>query len=340
MPNCSIEFPPYFCSPAEDGGDRQEINHRFCKPMVGGSNPSPGTMASQHFPCFLLRQPEAQGVIYHDDDVCTQPGGDPFRCTRGDSDPRPGTVSFRDADARTALDRTLLHALQQVGFYFIVNHRVPQSLIDATFTAAQQFHAQSRAREVGPADQPAQRWLSPFKGSTIRHSQLNRNNRPDLNEAFFVKRDLPPDHPDVVAGKVFRSTNQWPPPALPGFRATVNAYYAAMEGLARSLLPLYAEALELPSTWFDSLFNDPMCTLLMSHYPKQDAQNANEFGIAPHSDTGFMTLLAHNRVPGFRSDCRAACGSMRRRCRAAFCSMAATCCAAGAMTAASRHRIG
>ena len=199
--------------------------------------------------------------------------------------------------ARAALGLELRHALEQVGFYFVVNHAIPQPLIDATFLAAQQFHAQPEAAKLALLINRHNVGYLPFKGSTIRHSQLNTDNRPDLNEAYFVKRDLPVSHPDVVSDKPFRSANKWPD-ALPGFRQGVNAYCASMENLAKSLLPLYAEALELPSTWFDSLFSEPMYTVRLSHYPRQEGSNANEFGIAPHSDTSFMTLLPQNRIPG------------------------------------------
>ena len=47
---------------------------------------------------------------------------------------RPG------ASAATAAE--LGHALQDVGFFVIVNHGIPQTLIDATFAEAQRFHAQ------------------------------------------------------------------------------------------------------------------------------------------------------------------------------------------------------
>lgn len=199
--------------------------------------------------------------------------------------------------ARAALGRDLRHALEQVGFYFVINHGVPQPLIDATFSAARHFHAQPEEAKLALRINRHNVGYLPFKGSTIRHSQLNENNQPDLNEAFFVKRDLPAEHPDVLAERPFRNTNKWPDD-LPGFRETVNAYCEAMEGLAKSLLPLYAEALELSATWFDQFFSEPMYTVRMSHYPKQAGSNANEFGIAPHSDTSFMTLLPQNRIAG------------------------------------------
>jgi isopenicillin N synthase-like dioxygenase len=88
------------------------------------------------------------------------------------------------------------------------------------------------------------------------------------------------------------------PDDLPGFRDAVLAYQYAMEAPGKSLLPLYAAALDLPPDWFNEAFAEPMFTLRSAHYPRQDVVEENEFGLAPHSDTSFMTLLAQNDIPG------------------------------------------
>jgi isopenicillin N synthase-like dioxygenase len=90
--------------------------------------------------------------------------------------------------------------------------------------------------------------------------------KPNVNEAFFLKRDLPTDHPDVLAHKRFRGTNMWPDD-LPGFRETVVAYCDALEALVKKMMPLYAVALELPADYFDKAFTEPQYTLRMTHYP-------------------------------------------------------------------------
>jgi isopenicillin N synthase-like dioxygenase len=71
-----------------------------------------------------------------------------------------------------------------------------------------------------------------------------------------------------------------------------------MEQLVRKLVRLYARALRLPFEYFDQPFREPQYKLRMTHYPYQADLEEGEFGIAPHTDTSFLTLLAPNDVPG------------------------------------------
>lgn len=191
------------------------------------------------------------------------------------------------------LGTELRHALEEIGFYFVVNHGVPDRLIAGAFAAAKQlFDLPEEAKLALRINQHNIGYL-PFRSSVTRHSKLNANNKPNLVEAFFTKRELTADAPV----QPFRAPNRWPE-GLPDFRKTVLAYSDAMEGLGKSLLPLYAAALGLKPDWFLEAFREPMYTLRLAHYPRQDVVQDNEFGLAPHSDTSFMTLLAQNDVPG------------------------------------------
>jgi isopenicillin N synthase-like dioxygenase len=200
------------------------------------------------------------------------------------------------AQERLAAD--LAHVFEHVGFYFIVNHGIPQSLIDDTFAAAKRFHDLPLERKLEIRLNEYNIGYLPMRGGTTRHSALSANNKPNVNEAFFCARELSLDHPDVLAGKPYRCANKWPRD-LPGFRDSCLAYSTALEKLARSLVPAYALALDLPETYFDAAFANPMFKLRMTHYPPQQASAVDsEFGLAPHTDTSFMTLLAPNKVPG------------------------------------------
>ncbi len=200
--------------------------------------------------------------------------------------------------ALDALGAELHRAFTEVGFYFVRNHGVPDALVEAAFAAAARFHDQPPEAKLAMSFNADNIGYLPMRGATTRMNAVEGVQRPNANAAVFFKRELPPSHPDRVAGRRFRGPNQWPA-NLPSFRATALDYAAALEGLGRRLVPIYAAALGLPQGFFDDSFREPMFTLRMTHYPQQPpAPPADEWGLAPHADTSFMTILAQNKVPG------------------------------------------
>ena len=77
------------------------------------------------------------------------------------------------------------------------------------------------------------------------------------------------------------------------------AYTDAVDALGRKLLPLCATALDLPPDTFDGAFAESQFSFRLTHYPPVAAE-ANQFGIAPHTDANFMTFLAQSEVPGLQ----------------------------------------
>jgi isopenicillin N synthase-like dioxygenase len=201
----------------------------------------------------------------------------------------PGAMECAAAELR--------FALTGIGFYFIVNHGVPESQSRGIFDQAARFHALPLERKMEIRIDKHNVGYLPMRGDTLRTSTVQTVTKPNLNEALFVARDLPDDHPDVLADRRFRSANRWPAD-LPGFRESVVAYCETMERLVQRLMPLYALALGLPAAYFDGPFREAQYKLRMTHYPSQDSPVDDEFGIAPHTDTSFLTLLAPNDVPG------------------------------------------
>jgi isopenicillin N synthase-like dioxygenase len=134
-------------------------------------------------------------------------------------------------------------------------------------------------------------------GSTIRSSAVNKNTKSDLNAALFIRRERTPDDPDVVSEKPWRGLNQWPP-GLPGFREQVLEYWNTMEGLGQKMLALYDDALGMPAGFFRERFEGAHINLRLSHYPPNLSAEDNQHGIAPHTDSGFMTFLPQSKVSG------------------------------------------
>jgi isopenicillin N synthase-like dioxygenase len=204
------------------------------------------------------------------------------------------------AGAPGALDRAaaaLRFALTEIGFYSIVNHGVPPALIREVYRQTARFHAQPLDKKLEIKLDKHNVGYLPLQGDTLRTSVVETVTKANLNEALFIARDLPDDHPDVLADRRFRSANQWPAD-LPGLRETMVEYCGTLERLAQKLVRLYARALDLPAEYFDSAFTEPQYKLRATHYPNQDNPPEDEFGIAPHTDTSFLTLLAPNEVPG------------------------------------------
>src|ERR1700757_3593704 len=166
-----------------------------------------------------------------------------------------------------ALDRAaseLRHALTEIGFYTIVNHGVPSALVHEVYRQVARFHARPLDEKLKIKLDKHNVGYLPMMGDTLRASVVAHVTKPNMSEAFFMARDLAPDHPDVVSGRRFRSANQWPD-ALPGFREPLVEYCEALERLVQHLVRVYARALNLPATYFDGPFTDSQYKLRATH---------------------------------------------------------------------------
>jgi isopenicillin N synthase-like dioxygenase len=197
-----------------------------------------------------------------------------------------------------ATSNALGRALEDVGFFVIVNHGVPQGLIDRAFAEARRFHGEPLDSKLALRMNEHNNGYMMLGRYAVWTSDVNANDKPDLNEAFFIKRERGPDDPLVRAGRRFAGPNQWPE-NLPGFRETVLSYTDTVDALGRRLLPLFAAYLGLPRDVFDAAFAESQFSFRLTHYPPVTAE-PNQFGIAPHTDANFMTFLAQSDVPGLQ----------------------------------------
>lgn len=126
-----------------------------------------------------------------------------------------------------------------------------------------------------------------------------------MNAAFVVKREVGPRN--VTLDKM-----PWPEEQahLDGFcfRKVVTRYCDAMEALALRMLPIFAVALGLAPSHFSKTFEIPLYRLRLSCYT---ATPPGEYGINPHVDTSFFTILATNAAGlVVQSRARAAAGEV------------------------------
>jgi isopenicillin N synthase-like dioxygenase len=106
---------------------------------------------------------------------------------------------------------------------------------------------------------------------------------------------------------------------LPGWRAAVTGYYTAMAQVSRALMQSVARSLKLPEHHFDDAFHRGLSTLRLLRYPERSpvelaradpavwVEHQGErlyLTGAPHTDSGFLTLLAQDGVPGLQARAR------------------------------------
>lgn len=203
-------------------------------------------------------------------------------------------LSLADDAVAAALDE----AYRAVGFCHVVGHGVPQSSIDAVFEASRRFHALPQTSKDAVSVSPAHRGYIGLATSTIVTSSIETATRPNQSESFIFGREMPPDDPDIVAGLPLSGPNQWPV-ELPEIRKPVLGYHDQMVDLCRRIRRLVAVALGAESTVFDDAFEPATTYLRLLRYPPaRPAAPTNEYGSSPHTDYGFVTLLAVDDVPG------------------------------------------
>ena len=194
--------------------------------------------------------------------------------------------------ARERLGRELREALEEIGFFYVINHGVSKALIDRTFAETARFHALSLDEKSKIAIDENHVGFMGFGGEASRTSEHHAGTiKPDVAEAFFMLRDRAPMPLDIK--------NKWPG-NLPEFRETLIAYFEAAEALFRRMLAIFATSLELPPNYFDRAFGEyeALSMLRVSHFRADDRLEANQFHLAPHTDSTFVTMLPTTEVPG------------------------------------------
>jgi isopenicillin N synthase-like dioxygenase len=178
---------------------------------------------------------------------------------------------------------------REVGFFYLTGHRVAPALFEDLLAATQKFFALPETEKmkvyIGHSEN--------HRGYVPEGEEVFAGGTKDKKEAFDLSIELPPDDPDA-AGNPLLGPNQWP--SIPGFAATVMAYYDAVFELGRILMRGFAVALGMEAQHFDALITKPPSQLRLIHYPF-DAAALDSFGIGAHTDYECFTLL-HATSPG------------------------------------------
>lgn len=184
----------------------------------------------------------------------------------------------------------IANAGKQCGFFYIEGHGIPDSLIANIRTVQREFFALPLSEKKKIAISQHNRGFL-GQGEARMHGALNH----DQKEVFFWGAELEPTHPDILANIPLCGPNQWPSQPT-DFSKTVLEYASAIQRAGNRLLKAIAVSLGGSPDFFVPFFSDPLLRGQLIRYPQTQGSEEN-FGVAPHSDFGCITLLLQE-TPG------------------------------------------
>ncbi len=198
-------------------------------------------------------------------------------------------ADLRDADFVDTVGR----ALEDIGFFAVAGHDLPESLMTRAYEAARRFYAlpdavKQRYHRAGARGQRG------FTGFGTEHAKGSR--APDLKEFWQIGRvGVADDHP------VHRpyGPNLWPDDEVPDFRHAMTELYRRLDALGARLLEACAAYVGEPPGAFRDLCTDSDTIVRVIHYPPvpPDAP-PGAVRSAAHEDINLITLLSGATAEG------------------------------------------
>nr|WP_321508474.1 2OG-Fe(II) oxygenase family protein [uncultured Celeribacter sp.] len=196
-----------------------------------------------------------------------------------------------DAEGKAVIGAEVDRICRETGFLAVTGHGVPTDTIEALWSEARAFFAQSpeAKHSVAPTPGGPYGYLGP--GTEALAKSRGEDTPPDLKESFNGgPAAIPPGETDPDALAFCYAPT--PFPDLPGFKDAWRSYYAEMENLAARIMEVFAVALGLPQDHFAPVITTPISGMRALNYPAQDkTPEKNQLRAGAHTDYGSLTIL-------------------------------------------------
>ncbi len=208
-----------------------------------------------------------------------------------------------NAATKRAIATEIDAACRSIGFLVISGHGVAEELLDRADRVTRAFFAKpiEEKRRYKTPDPAIYRGFYDIGTNAVAYSLDDREAAPDYCERFSINKveyDRTDPYYACERGRQVFAPNIWPE-SLPGFEATWTEYYRLMEGLAQSLMRLFALGLDLDEYWFDDKIDKHMTNLSANWYPDQKIPpRPGQLRIGAHTDYGSLTILKTEDKPG------------------------------------------
>jgi isopenicillin N synthase-like dioxygenase len=200
--------------------------------------------------------------------------------------------------ARQAIAGEIARTCEEVGFFYIDDHGVPEPLLAELRAAAEGFFALPREEKLR-----VRRPRGRYRGY-IPASQFNEtaDGRPPVHyEAYLTGIEIAEGDPAVDESGGLIMPNVWPV-APKGFREVVLAYQAEMARVSEALLRAFALALGGGEERLLAYFDKPLSNSSLLHYlPRPKCSVARPDDARAHYDTNALTVLLPGEVGGLEA---------------------------------------
>jgi isopenicillin N synthase-like dioxygenase len=188
--------------------------------------------------------------------------------------------------AKAAAAKAIRNACENVGFFYIRNHGIPDADIERIFEVGRRFFAL-----------PLENKLSIHKNLSPEHAgytpllaeNTDASNDGDLHECFDMVSPLArfPGRKEIGG-----DMNLWPN-SLPELKTSLDRYFRQVLELGTRLFEMVALSLRLPEDFFLPHLTHPMGMLRINSYPPQAVNSdGRQIGIGAHTDYECFTILA------------------------------------------------
>jgi len=184
-------------------------------------------------------------------------------------------------------------AVTKYGFLIIKNYPIDLKKIENVFLLYKQFF-KLPFEEKNRVNMSTT--LSNRGWGGIKAEQVNANFNPDNKEIFDCGPDIRIKH--KFEDLPYYSKNIWPD-QIPCFEENIINFYNSCSEISIAILKQIENSLNYANNYFADKFKLPMALLRCNYYPKRSSELSNkDFGIAPHTDYGCLTLLFTDATPG------------------------------------------
>ena len=191
--------------------------------------------------------------------------------------------------------RRLLETVDQIGFFYIEKHGVPETQVADVFSVAEKFFKAPEKDKESVRAKGTHRGFLPIGEAT-----MPGNEHTDLKESFIWGWDVAEDDADIELSGGMLAANRWPH-FLPEMSAVLMDYIDTVNTLGVRLLRAFAAGLDLEHDTFVRRFAKPLTRGAIIYYPPQpEEMSETQFGVGPHTDYGCITLLHQDETGGLQ----------------------------------------